>query len=362
MNQSTARILCVDDEPVNLSLLEAMLSPRGYDVVSAVNGPQALEKIATERIDICLLDVRMPGMDGFEVCRRIKSDDLHRNIPVVMITAHADKEDRIRGIEAGSEDYITKPFDSSEVLARIKMLLRVNSLNEELQNAHDKLEAANIELEAFNYSVSHDLRRPLTAINCTCQVVKQLCGEKLDEQCKGYIQEIYEGTLRMSRLIDTLLDFSRVSRGAIRRETIDLSAMAQAVTEELEQSEPERRVIFRIAQGITNDGDAGLWRIVLDNLIGNAWKYTGKQEEAVIEFGVTEVDGKPACFVRDNGPGFDMAFADKLFLPFQQLPGTNVEGQGIGLATVDRIVRRHGGRVWAESEPGKGATFLFTLE
>ena len=140
MTQRMARILCVDDEPLNLSLLEAMLSPRGYDVVSAANGPEALEKIAAERIDICLLDVMMPGMDGFEACRRIKSDDLHRNIPVVMVTSYTDMENRILGIEAGAEDFISKPFDSAEVLARIKMLLHVKSLNEELRNAHDKLE------------------------------------------------------------------------------------------------------------------------------------------------------------------------------------------------------------------------------
>ena len=140
MNQHIARVLCVDDEPLNLSLLEAMLSPRGYEVVMAENGPEALEKIGAEQIDICLLDVMMPGMDGFEVCRRIKSDDPQRNIPVVMITSYADLKNRIRGIEAGAEDFISKPFDSSEVLARIKMLLHVKSLNEQLQNAHDKLE------------------------------------------------------------------------------------------------------------------------------------------------------------------------------------------------------------------------------
>ncbi len=140
MNQHMARIMCVDDEPLNLSLLEAMLSRRGYEVVAAANGPEALEKIQAERIDICLLDVMMPGMDGFEVCRRIKSDDLYRNIPVVMITSYADLKNRIRGIEAGAEDFISKPFDSAEVLARIKMLLHVRSLNEQLQNAHDRLE------------------------------------------------------------------------------------------------------------------------------------------------------------------------------------------------------------------------------
>ena len=140
MNLPLPRILCVDDEPLNLSLLAAMLSPRGFEVVSAMNGPAALEKITTERVDICLLDVMMPEMDGFEVCRRIKADDLHHNIPVVMITSYADRENRIRGIEAGAEDFISKPFDSNEVLARIKMLLRVKSLQDGLQNAHDQLE------------------------------------------------------------------------------------------------------------------------------------------------------------------------------------------------------------------------------
>jgi DNA-binding NtrC family response regulator len=145
MSQRLARILCVDDEPLNLSLLEAMLSPRGYEVVAATNGPEALEKVKAGQIDICLLDVMMPGMDGFEVCRRIKADGQYRNIPVVMITSYADLKNRIRGIEAGAEDYISKPFDSAEVLARIKMLLHVKSLNEQLQDAHDTLEQTVLE-------------------------------------------------------------------------------------------------------------------------------------------------------------------------------------------------------------------------
>jgi signal transduction histidine kinase len=193
-------------------------------------------------------------------------------------------------------------------------------------------------------------------------VVQELCGNKLDDNCKEYLREMYEGTLRMNRLIDTLLDFSRVTRVAMHHGKVDLSSMAEEVALELKASEPERRVTFRSAAGITVDGDAALLRVVLDNLIGNAWKYAGNREETVIEFGATEVGGKPACFVRDNGPGFDMAFADILFVPFQRLPGTNVAGHGIGLATAERIVRRHGGSLWAESEPGEGATFFFTLK
>jgi light-regulated signal transduction histidine kinase (bacteriophytochrome) len=148
----------------------------------------------------------------------------------------------------------------------------------------------------------------------------------------------------------------------MRHEKVDLSRMAEEVAMGLKVTKPERRVTFRISEGITADGDAGLLRVVLDNLIGNAWKYSGKQEETVIEFGVTGVDGKPACFIRDNGTGFDMEYAGKLFIPFQCLPGTEeFRGHGIGLATVERIIRRHYGRIWADGAPGKGATFYFTL-
>jgi DNA-binding NtrC family response regulator len=178
MSQSVTRILCVDDEALNISLLEAMLSPRGYEVVSAVNGPEALEKIAAERVDICLLDVMLPEMDGFEVCRRIKSDDLYRNIPVVMITSYQDKANRIRGIEAGAEDFISKPFDSAEVLARIKMLLHVKSLNEELQNAHDELESA-----------VHERTKDLTSANkqLTQEIVER---KKAEETLQSAFAEI----------------------------------------------------------------------------------------------------------------------------------------------------------------------------
>jgi light-regulated signal transduction histidine kinase (bacteriophytochrome) len=202
----------------------------------------------------------------------------------------------------------------------------------------------------------------LTAINGYCQVIQKLCGNNIDEQCKGYIQEMCEGTRRMNRLIDTLLDFSRITRVDMRHDEVDLSIIAEEVALGLKVSDAERQATFLIATAITACGDASLLRVVLENLIGNAWKYTVSREGAVIEFGVTEVKGKQAFFVRDNGPGFEMAFADKLFIPFQRLPGLPVKGSGIGLATVDRIVRRHGGRVWAEGEPGTGATFLFTLE
>mgnify|MGYP001308210573 CR=1 FL=1 len=230
-----------------------------------------------------------------------------------------------------------------------------------LQQAYNELIATNIELEAFNYTVSHDLRTPLTLINGYCQMVLDLSDSILDEHCRGYIKEIYDGSLRMTRLIETLLDFSSITRIEMRHDKVDLSKMAEEVAMVLKVSDPGRRVTFRIADGITVDGDAVLLQSALNNLMGNAWKYSGNRENVVIEFGATQIDGKSACYVKDNGPGFAREHLDKLFLPFQRLPGTKVEGHGIGLATVDRIIRRHGGRVWAEVDPGKGVCFYFTL-
>ena len=235
-------------------------------------------------------------------------------------------------------------------------------LNADLASLAAELENVTRELEAFNYAVAHDLRTPLTAVNGYCQVMQEMCGDKLDEQCKGYLQEAYEGTWRMNRLIDTLLNFSCLTRVEPKRGMVALDKLAHEVATELQLAEPERRAEFRIAAGITVDGDANLLRMVLENLLGNAWKYTAKKQEQIIELGVKKVDGEPAFFVRDNGAGFDMADAAKLFIAFQRLPGAEeFKGIGIGLATVERIIRRHGGKVWAEGNPGKGATFYFTL-
>jgi len=224
------------------------------------------------------------------------------------------------------------------------------------------LTKANAELEAFNATVSHDLCAPITAINGYCQLLAGICRDQLDDQASEYLGNIYDATLQMKRLIASLLHFSRVGRVELHREKVDLSGLADETAARLHSSAPQRLVTFRIARGITAESDPGLCRSVLDNIMGNAWKYSLGREKTVIEFGVTKLSGKPVCFIRDNGPGFDMALADAIFAPFRRIPGAAVEGHGIGLATVERIVRRHGGRVWAESEPGRGATFFFTME
>jgi PAS domain S-box-containing protein len=239
---------------------------------------------------------------------------------------------------------------------------RIEELNTTLEARASELETANQELEAFNYMVSHDLRKPLTNINCNCQVILELCRSTVDEQSYGYVEGIYEETERMSELIDTLLKFSRLNRAELHRQTVDLSAIAAGVATTLQLADPGRSATFLLAEGKVVEGDPKLLTVVMENLLGNAWKYTGNRDGAVIEFGVTESGEGPACFVRDNGIGFNMAYVEKLFLPFERLPDARkFAGHGIGLTTVQRIIQRHGGKVWAEGEPDRGATFYFTL-
>jgi len=225
-----------------------------------------------------------------------------------------------------------------------------------------ELAATNQELEAFSYSVSHDLRAPLRGIDGFSQALMNEYSDVLDEQALHYLQRVRTGSERMGQLIDDLLALSQVTRGEMRRENVDLSDLARTIVTGLQERDSQRQVEFVIQEGVVLNGDTRLLRVALENLRGNAWKYTGKHQKARIEFGSTEDDGKRTCFVRDDGSGFDMAYADRLFGAFQRLhDASEFEGSGIGLATVQRIINRHGGQIWAESAPEQGATFYFTL-
>ncbi len=238
----------------------------------------------------------------------------------------------------------------------------VQMLNKKLERRAYELEIANQELESFSHTVSHDLRSPLFVIGGYCQMIQKVCSERLGEECNGYLHEIDQGIHRMSELIEALLRFSSLTRSELQSEPVDLSEMARSLAVELGKEHPDHRVTFSVAPGVSAQGDAELLRIVLQNLLGNAWKYTSRKENAVIEFGATEVAGKRVCFIRDNGPGFDSAHAELLFRPFYRLLGSQESrGLGIGLATVQRIIELHGGRAWAEGELEVGATFYFTL-
>jgi PAS domain S-box-containing protein len=249
-----------------------------------------------------------------------------------------------------------------DITERKRAEQEIAALNGSLATRARELEIANKELESFGYTVSHDLRSPLTIINGYCQVMQQLYGDSLNDQCRDFVKEMYNETIAMNRLIDTLLNFSRLSRKELHREVVDLGEMAQGIAAALRCKEPARRVELVMADSVPANGDADLLRVVLDNLLGNAWKYTGRADVARIEFGVSEGEGAPVYFIRDNGAGFDMAHADKLFAAFQRLHNDDeFEGIGIGLATVQRIIQRHGGRIWAEGAAERGATFYFTL-
>ena len=238
-----------------------------------------------------------------------------------------------------------------------------NRMTEDLQRREIELAAVNDELEAFNYSVSHDLRAPLRTIDGFSQALLEDYEDKLDDEGKDFLGRTRAASQRMGILIDDLLNLSRVTRGELRYEEVNLSEIARKVVVELQEGDTlGREVTFEITDGAVTMGDPNLLRAVLDNLIGNAWKFTGNHETANIEFGITEDEGKQAFFVRDDGAGFDMEYADNLFGAFQRLHGmTEFPGTGIGLATVQRIIHRHGGRVWAESKVEQGATFYFTM-
>jgi signal transduction histidine kinase len=247
--------------------------------------------------------------------------------------------------------------ESGRVSSRLNVELERRVLDRTTQ-----LEAANRELEAFAYSVSHDLRAPLRALDGFSEQLLRVYADRLDDKGRHYLQRVRAGTQRMGCLIDDLLLLFRHSHGEMKRERVDLTGFANAIAAELRQSEPSRTVSFDIQPELTGQGDPGLLKAVLENLLGNAWKFTEKKASATIAFGGVEYQGLPGFFVRDDGAGFDMRHAAKLFGAFQRMHSQlEFPGNGIGLATVQRIIHRHGGQVWADSSPGLGTTFYFTL-
>ena len=234
---------------------------------------------------------------------------------------------------------------------------------ESLQRANAAADEANQELEAFSYSVAHDLRAPLRSVDGFSLALLEDYGDSLDDTAKTYCGHVREAAQHMARLIDDLLSLSRVTRAELNRSRIDLAAVARDVIAQLQRDEPDRAVDLIAPTSLLAHGDVKLVKVALTNLLGNAWKFTGKTADARIELGEILESGHPVYFIRDNGAGFDMAYADKLFEVFQRLHTVaEFEGTGIGLATVQRVIRRHGGRIWAEGAVGRGATFYFTIK
>ncbi|MHC9539123.1 MAG: ATP-binding protein [Vulcanimicrobiota bacterium] len=249
-----------------------------------------------------------------------------------------------------------------DVSGRITLETDVKDRNIELGQLNRELKRYTNELETFSYSVSHDLRTPLRSIEGFSQAILDDYADRLDEQGRDYFNRICRATNKMSQLIDDILKLSRLSRREMNHERVDMSSLARASLERLQADEPARKIESVIQDGMTAQGDRKLMEIMWDNLIGNAWKYTARKERPVIECGSVTNDGETVFFIRDNGAGFDMTYSGKLFTPFQRFHSEcDFPGSGIGLTIVSRIVERHGGRIWAESEVGKGSTFYLTL-
>jgi signal transduction histidine kinase len=296
------------------------------------------------------------------------------DFPLIVMASSGTDPDRLwemltESVPAANVVILDRPALTRTLLAAIRTSLRSRAMQyrvaEELRRrreAETSLEAANEEMKAFSYSVSHDLRAPLRVVKSFSAMLVEDYGDRLEGEARMYLERIEAGANRMARLIDDMLKLSRVARRDIVATDVDLSSVAEEIVAELRGQEQQRAVEIEIEPDVIVHADLGLMRIALENLLGNAWKYTVNKPRARIEFGTTESDGKKAFFVRDNGAGFDTHYADKLFLPFQRLHAdSEFSGTGVGLATVDRAIRRSGGRIWAESRVGEGSVFYFTL-
>jgi two-component system, sensor histidine kinase and response regulator len=381
---SLPAVLIVDDVEANLVALEAVLENMDCEVVRASSGNEALLKLLHRDFAVVLLDVQMPEMDGYEVALHAGKNPRTREVPIIFLTAATNAEENVlRGYGSGAVDFLFKPLNPVILLGKVQVFLdlyrarvqiagtnaalektiaELTALAETKAALAEELEHKNRELEAFSYSVSHDLRAPLRAIEGFSQVLLADYSERLDEQARDYLERVRAAAQRMALLIDDLLNLSKIARTPLVRQRLNVSEIGRAVLGELRAGEPERTVECIVPDGLVAHADPRLFRVVLDNLLGNAWKFTSKQPLARIELGQERREGDGVFFVRDNGAGFDMAYATKLFAPFQRLHSNqDFEGTGIGLALVSRIVSRHGGRVWAEAAPGNGATFFFSL-
>lgn len=386
------KILAVDDSQTYLHALAQLLREEGYEPILARSGEEAIELLTVEPVDCILLDLLMPGLSGNETCERVRASPAWRDIPIVMLTAREDHEAMIESINAGADDYVPKSSDDQVLKARIRAQLRRKQFEDETRRIRERLlqteleaaearasrelaetrarllaelEETNHELEAFAYTVSHDLRAPLRHVSGFIELLEETISQTQEsEATRRYAEIIREAATRMGTLIDDLLEFSRNSRAPLNRVPVDLDKLLSEVVEQTETAAAGRRIEWRIGTLPMVDVDSSLMRLVLANLIGNAVKFTRTRDPALIE--IAEVAAAEAAevvvCVRDNGVGFDPRYADKLFGVFQRLHrAEEFEGTGIGLANVRRIVTRHGGRTWAESEPGNGAAFFMAL-
>jgi len=383
MESELSILIVEDDDAARLSLCNMIaLEFPSLVIRSADNGQSGLQSYARHPADMVLTDIRMPGMDGVSMAAELKY--LNPEVPIIALTSYSDTKYLLQAIEVGIDSYLLKPLDFQKLYIvlhrkiasmrgnsqRKKMAADLLTYQEELEAANELLEqrvserTADLEAsikdqEAFSYSVSHDLRAPLRHINSFSSILVEEYERHLPDDARRYLDRIIDASNRMGAFIDHLLESSRLGRTQITPEPVNLSALAHAIFRMLQDVEPHQAVEHLIEENMVAMGDLPLLRQLMQNLLGNAWKYSALKPLSRIEFGFSPEHS--AFFVKDNGAGFDMAYKDDLFKAFQRLHGAEFEGDGVGLSTVQRIVSRHGGRIWAEGRVGEGATFFFTL-
>jgi len=386
-------ILLVDDKPQNLVVLETVLDAPDYRLTKAMSAQEALVALFDADIALIVLDVQMPGTNGFELAQIIKERKKTKDIPIIFVTAHFGEDQHVlSGYSAGAVDYLTKPINPTILKSKVAVFAdlyrksrALDESNQALNKRNQELTAANKELEAFSYTVSHDLRAPLRHVSGFVHQLEEQSAGRLDAQAQRYLTLIQEAASEMGKLIDHLLAFSRMGRAELHPTIMDMNLVLRQALEDLqpELREPigtgpwastcgqpdcpvprgERHIQLDLAALPKVEADPALMRQVWFNLLSNAVKYTRPRDPARIQVGCQQnSDGEFVFFVRDNGVGFDMKYAGKLFGVFQRLHRpAEFEGTGIGLANVRRIVSRHGGQTWAEAQPDLGATIYFTL-
>ncbi len=355
-----AKILIVDDNADNVELAMQILED-SYEVFAGESGADCLRLAISLKPDVILLDVQMPDMDGYETLLNLHKTAEGQAIPVIFLSARFRDNDRVvKGLELGALDYITKPVDDDLLMAKVKVAVRIKHAEDAVREKADALEAANKEMEAFTYSVSHDLRAPLRSLDGFSKILLEDYADVLDQEGQEHLQRIRTGSQKMGSLIDDLLNFSRTSKADLHNTALNLTTIIQQVEQELIVNYPNASI--HIQDDMNALGDARLLHMAWMNLIGNALKYSSKEDKPHINIRMENENEHTIYIIEDNGVGFDMRYVEQLFHPFQRLHRNDeFPGNGIGLATVSRIIQRHGGSIWAESEVGKGSTFSFTL-
>jgi len=378
------RILAVDDDPDFLAILGDRLRKRGYDVVRASSGEEALEFLAVQSADCILLDRSMAGIGGIETCRRLKARPAIRETPLIILTSTDSREAVIEGLSAGAEDFVSKGAGFEVLCARVAAQIRRKQIEdeqrrvqgtlvrcemavadaeaarvraetrainaEELERVNGVLTRKNHELEAFAYALGHDLRSPLRTVNAFTHALIEDLGTELDMRAIGNLRRVLAATSRMGELVDALLELSRAEQDPVGRHLVDLSSLAIASLDDLARRHPDQNVHAVVEPNLVVEADGRLLRIALEKLLGNAWKLTARQNLPRIELGVDRAGTEPVYFVRDNGARVDPSHSGAAFC-----------STGVALATVRRIVEKHGGRLWVERAPTEGGQTLFTL-